>query len=100
MLLGNKPLDPLGEQRLWPLGPRVRTGGREIEELLVLERLARRAVGDPVLLKLKQLLDTLQDEDEAPERTGTHPGAASAAIAATLAAATICTTLSHLNQRP
>ena len=73
MLLRDAALDALGEQRLGVRGGRVGAGVREVEELLVLERLRRRAVVGPVGVELEELLDALEDHDERAQAAG-DPG--------------------------
>jgi hypothetical protein len=70
VLLGDQPLDAVGEQRSGVGGIGVRTGPGEDEVLLVLERLARRPVGDPVLLVLVELLDALENHDQDSQPAG------------------------------
>src|SRR5215211_1072689 len=64
MLLRNEALHPFGKQRVGVRDPRIRTGATEEEELLMLEPLARGAVGGPVLLILLELLQPLEDDDQ------------------------------------
>ena len=54
MLLGDLALDALGEQRLGVGGPRIGAGAREVEVLLVLERLRGGAVVGPVGMELAE----------------------------------------------
>src|SRR3954452_4752011 len=64
VLLGDEALDALGEPRLRILDPGIRPGAGGEEELLVLEALAGRAIGGPVLLVLLELLESFEDHDQ------------------------------------
>ena len=99
MLLRDEPLDALGEQRLGSGRGSVRPGAREEEELLVLEPLAGRAVGGPVLLILLELLEPLEHDDQRARRRRSAAGADAAAATGIAAATTIWQTFSRLNQR-
>lgn len=71
VLLRDQTLQPLGELAVAIL-PDIGSGLGQVQVPLVLERLGSGAVGDPVLLELVQVLDTLQYHDHRGQATG-HP---------------------------
>ena len=99
MLLRDAALDALGEQRLGLRSGRVGARVREVQELLVLERLRRRAVVGPVGVELEELLDALRTTIDAPREPATQVGRLVAASTGIAAAETICTILMRMYQR-
>ena len=99
VLLRDEALHALGEQGLGVGGGGVGPGAREEEELLVLEPLAGRPVGRPVLLILLELLESLEDDDQRPAAPDQPSGADAAAATGIAAATTIWQTFSPLNHR-
>jgi hypothetical protein len=71
VLLGDESLDPLGQLAVTVLTG-IGTGVGQIQVALVLQRLGRRTVGDPLLLELEQVLGALQDDDHRGQAAG-HP---------------------------
>lgn len=68
MLLRDKALNSVSEHRVCVPVAAVRTRAGEVEELFVFQRLARRAVGAPVLLVLIELQEPFDHDDERAER--------------------------------
>jgi hypothetical protein len=70
VLLGDEALDPFGQLPV-PVLPNIGSGPGQIQVALVLEGLGGGAVGDPVLLELVEMLDTLQDDDDGRQAAAT-----------------------------